>query len=99
MQDPPELFPDIYDSWKKNNCNVVYCVRKSVWAKLYLNELLKIILSIIKSLSDINIPNDTGDFRLIDKSVIDAFKLISEKINTLEEFLVGLALNMFLFIM
>ena len=44
---------------------------KRVTAKLYYR--------LLNRLSDINIPNDTGDFRLIDKSVIDAFKLISEK--------------------
>ena len=79
LQDPPELFPEIIDVWKKNACNVVYCVRKERLGETIFKKLTaKIFYRILNRLSDIHIPVDTGDFRLIDASVIQAFKRIPE---------------------
>jgi len=80
LQDPPELIPQMIEIAEKNNCNVVYGVRinrkgeswfKKFTAKMYYN--------LLNYLSDVDIPKNTGDFRLIDRKVIDEFKKLGEK--------------------
>jgi len=80
LQDPPELFPDIVNTWKENKCNVVNCVRKKRLGETFFKKVTaKIFYRVLNKLSETNIPLDTGDFRLIDKKVIEAFKRIPEK--------------------
>lgn len=80
LQDPPELFPDIINTWKENNCNVVNCVRqKRLGETIFKKVTAKIFYRLLNKLSEIDIPLDTGDFRLIDRKVIEAFKRIPEK--------------------
>ena len=64
----------------KENCNVVYGVRKNRKNEGFLKKATaKIYYRLINYLSDVNLPVDTGDFRLIDKKVIDSFKELTEK--------------------
>ncbi|MGL5646630.1 MAG: glycosyltransferase family 2 protein [Clostridium sp.] len=79
MQDPPELIPQMLDKWKEG-FDVVYGKRgtrkgeskfKLITAKCFYKFLGK--------MSDIDIPKDTGDFRLIDKAVVEAFKEMPEQ--------------------
>jgi len=80
LQDPPELIPDLLAKQEEEKANVVYCVRKSrakeskfkLWtAKTFYRSLNK--------LSEVEFPLDTGDFRLIDSSVIREFNRFKEK--------------------
>lgn len=79
LQDPPELIPQMLDHWRQGY-QVVYGVRESregesgfkLWTA-------KSFYRFINRLSDIDIPLDTGDFRLIDRIVVDAFKRMPEK--------------------
>ena len=79
LQDPPEVILDMIAKWKEGY-DVVYGKRtvregetafKKVTAKLFYRFL--------SSMTPIDIPNDTGDFRLIDRKVCDAMKGLSEK--------------------
>ncbi len=80
MQDPPELFPEMIDIYKRENCNVVYGVRKKRKGESLSKRLTaKIFYRLINSLSDVSIPLDTGDFRLIDKTIISEFRNLPEK--------------------
>ena len=78
LQDPPEVIPDMLKLWEDGN-EVIYgkkkkkkkeSVFKLVTAKMFYNTL--------NVLSDIEIPKDTGDFRLVDKKVIDVINELPE---------------------
>jgi polyisoprenyl-phosphate glycosyltransferase len=80
LQDPPELFPEMIQIYLRENANVVYAVRQQrkgeTWFKLL---TARLFYRTINSLSDVKLPVDTGDFRLVDKQVIEAFKSLPEK--------------------
>lgn len=80
LQDPPELFPDIIAKYHETKANVVYCVRKTREGVGFFKKLAyKVFYRTANYLSDIDLPLDSGDFRLIDKHVIDGFKQFREK--------------------
>jgi len=72
MQDPPEVIPDMLKLWEAGN-EVVYGKRKAREGETYFKTFTaKTFYRVLKKLSDIDIPVDTGDFRLIDRKVIDS---------------------------
>ena len=78
LQDPPELIPDMIKLWEKGN-EIVYGKRKirdgeSVFKLL----TAKMFYRALNILSDVEIPKDTGDFRLVDKKVVDILNLMPE---------------------
>ena len=78
MQDPPELINDMIRLWEEGNA-IVYAKRKTRKGeskfKIY---TAKMFYNILDNLSDIDIPKDTGDFRLVDKKVVDVINLLPE---------------------
>jgi glycosyltransferase involved in cell wall biosynthesis len=80
LQDPPELFPDIIAKYKETQANVVYCVRQNREGVGFFKKLAyKGFYRTVNYLSEVDLPLDSGDFRLIDRHVIDAFKQFREK--------------------
>ncbi len=80
LQDPPELFPDMMAIYKNEKCNVVYGVRTSRKGESFFKKLTaNLFYKIINRLSDVPLPKNTGDFRLIDRTVMDEFNLLKEK--------------------
>lgn len=80
MQDPPELIPEMIHTMKENQAQVVYCVRKKRKGVSMLKNLSYLTFYRLLSLfSEIKLPLDSGDFRLIDKSVIAEFNRLHEK--------------------
>ena len=79
MQDPPELIPEIMDLCKKEQANSVYCVRKSrekeSWFK---KQTSKLFYRTMNRMSEVKFPLDSGDFRLIDRKIMDEFKRLHE---------------------
>ncbi|MDL2220572.1 glycosyltransferase family 2 protein [Eubacteriales bacterium OttesenSCG-928-N14] len=78
LQDPPEVIPEMIQKWR-SGADVVYGVRKSRKGE----SLFKKITSwgyyrVFKFLSNSNAPLDTGDFRLMDRSVVDVLNGMSE---------------------
>lgn len=78
LQDPPELIPEMIALWEKGY-DVVYGTRK----KRNGESLFKLITAkafyrIMNKMSSIKIPMDTGDFRLIDRKVVEALKKMPE---------------------
>ena len=79
MQDPPELIPDILALREKEQANVVYCVRLSRDGESRFKLLTaKWFYRLFNSMSEVHFPLDTGDFRLIDRKVMDEFGRFSE---------------------
>lgn len=79
LQDPPELILEMYQKHKEGY-DVVYAKRKqrkgeSVFKKV----TAKMFYRILQRITSINIPLDVGDFRLIDKKVVEALKNMPEQ--------------------
>lgn len=80
LQDPPELIPDILEKQRLENANVVYCVRqKRDGVSLMKKFSYKLFYRSLNKLSEVSFPLDTGDFRLIDRKVMDEFNHFREK--------------------
>jgi len=79
LQDPPEVIPEMINLWNEG-ADVVYGVRRNRAGESKFKLLTaKIFYRIIGKLSDIQIPHDTGDFRLISKKISDALLEMPEK--------------------
>jgi len=80
LQDPPELIPEMIKTMDNSNAQVVYCVRKSRKGEgLFKKISAKAFYRLLNFLSEVKLPVDTGDFRLIDKSIIREFNQMHEK--------------------
>jgi dolichol-phosphate mannosyltransferase len=79
LQDPPELILEMAKKWKEGY-EVVYAVRKEregeSWFKLFTASLF---YRLIYRITDVKIPLDTGDFRLMDRKVVDVLKQMRER--------------------
>jgi dolichol-phosphate mannosyltransferase len=79
LQDPPELIADILKCREEEEANVVYCVRRSREGDHMLKRATaKLFYRTINSMSEIKLPLDTGDFRLIDRKVMNEFCRLKE---------------------
>lgn len=79
LQDPPEVYPEMIAKWREGY-DVVYGIRASregeTWFKLF---TAKLFYRLIYRITSINIPLDTGDFRLMDRRVVDAITRMPER--------------------
>lgn len=78
LQDPPSVIPRLIDKWK-DGYDVVYAVRserrgESLWKRLS----AKVFYRTIHRITDIDIPVDTGDFRLMDERVAAVLRQMRE---------------------
>lgn len=71
LQDPPEMLEAFFDAWEKGY-HVVYGIRRKRAEGKFLNWFRRAGYWAIDSISDHPIPRDVGDFRLIDRKVIDS---------------------------
>lgn len=79
LQDPPELILDMIAEWKKGY-EVVYAKRvKRNGESLFKKWTASLFYRILRYSTDISIPVDTGDFRLIDRRVCEELKRLPEK--------------------
>ena len=79
LQDPPEVILDLLAKWREGY-EVVYAVRSERKGETWFKEFTaKAFYRIIYKITDINIPMDTGDFRLMDRKVVEALKTMREK--------------------
>lgn len=78
LQDPPELIPDMLKLWEEGN-QVIYGKRKTRDGesafKLF---TAKMFYKTLNALSDVDIPKDTGDFRLVDREVVEVINSLPE---------------------
>lgn len=75
LQDPPEMLEAFFDKWKAG-FHVVYGVRQSRPEGVLIHAFRRIGYWVIDALSEHPIPRDVGDFRLIDRRVINALAKI-----------------------
>jgi len=78
LQDPPETIGPLIDKWREGH-EVVYAVRRSrageTWSKKF---LAAGFYRGFRRLAKGNIPMDAGDFRLVDRGVVDALREMRE---------------------
>ncbi|KOF57857.1 glycosyltransferase [Clostridium sp. DMHC 10] len=78
LQDPPEVILKMIEKWKEGY-DVVYGKRAKREGETFFKKFTaKAFYRTLKSMTDIDIPVDTGDFRLIDRKVCDKLKSIPE---------------------
>jgi|TARA_Y100000389_G_scaffold204369_1_gene256527 polyisoprenyl-phosphate glycosyltransferase len=78
LQDPPELFEEMYEKWKKG-FHVVYGIRKKREGNFFKKLLYGIYHKIFKLLSNLDNEHDLGDFGLIDKKIKNHLIDLKEK--------------------
>lgn len=78
LQDPPELVPDMLKKWEEGY-EVIYGKRKSREGESHFKLFTaKAFYDTLNKLSDVEIPKNTGDFRLVDKKVVDVINSLPE---------------------
>ena len=78
LQDPPELVPDMLKKWEEGY-EVIYGKRKKRDGESAFKLLTaKAFYATLNKLSDVEIPKDTGDFRLVDRKVVDVVNSLPE---------------------
>jgi len=86
LQDPPELIDQLIEKWK-NGAKIVYAKREERKGESFFKKITaSFFYQVINFFSDVPIPKEVGDFRLIDKQVVDYLKNLKEK----PEFLRGI---------
>ncbi|MDE2422592.1 MAG: glycosyltransferase family 2 protein [Betaproteobacteria bacterium] len=79
LQDPPEIIPQMIDLWHKG-FDVVLAKRKSRDGDSFVKRnTAHLFYKLINKLSEVDIPQDTGDFRLITRPVMEALKQLPER--------------------
>lgn len=79
LQDPPEVIPKMLEKWREGY-DVVYGKRLERKGDTFFKKITaKMFYRFLKKMTDVDIPVDTGDFRLIDRKVCDALGSVNEK--------------------
>jgi polyisoprenyl-phosphate glycosyltransferase len=80
LQDPPEVIPRMLEKWRSEGCQVVYGVRARRKGESWFKKTTaKIFYRTLRRLTAVEIPVDTGDFRLIDRRVLSEFLKMREQ--------------------
>lgn len=79
LQDPPELIGPMLEKWREGY-DVVYAVReKREGDTLFKRVTAALFYRLLRRITNVDIPLDTGDFRLMSRRSIEAMKLFSER--------------------
>ncbi len=79
LQDPPEYIQPLMEKWREGY-DVVYAKRRHRAGETWLKKIsANGFYRIISNLSQVSIPQNTGDFRLMDRRVVDALKQLPER--------------------
>ena len=88
LQDPPELLPEMIRLWRDEGWEVVYGKRRSREGETAFKLLTaSLFYKTLQRLTSVTIPENTGDFRLMDRKVVDALNAMGEQ----HRFLRGMA--------
>ncbi|MDR0326258.1 MAG: glycosyltransferase family 2 protein [Oscillospiraceae bacterium] len=79
LQDPPEVIPRMIEKWREGY-QVVYGLRtKRKGESFFKKATAKLFYRTLNALTDVTLPVDAGDFRLIDRAVCDTLKKLPER--------------------
>src|SRR6266481_2236454 len=78
LQDPPELIPAMISRWQER-FDVVYAQRRNRKGETWLKRLVSAVgYKLINKIADVDIPPNTGDFRLMSRRVVDEINSMKE---------------------
>jgi dolichol-phosphate mannosyltransferase len=78
LQDPPEVIPQLLARWREG-FQVVYGVRERRRGETFLKKATSFLFyRLMRKIADVKIPADTGDFRLMDRRVLDVYDQFEE---------------------
>jgi glycosyltransferase involved in cell wall biosynthesis len=78
LQDPPELIENLYQKLQEDY-EVIYAKRRSRQGETWLKRLIAHVgYKVINKLSDVNLPRNTGDFRIMSRRVIEELRRLNE---------------------
>jgi len=79
LQDPPEVIPRLVEKWREG-FDVVYAVREQRAGETWLKKALAAFFyKIFRRLVDFEVPVNAGDFRLVDRKVVEALRKVRER--------------------
>ena len=79
LQDPPEVIPGMFERWKQGY-EVVYGKRLSREGETFFKKFTaKVFYRFMARMTEVDMPVDTGDFRLLDRKVVDALRRTPER--------------------
>lgn len=79
LQDPPEAIPELAQKWKEGY-EVVYAVRSERVGESWFKKLTaSLFYRLIYRITDVTIPVDSGDFRLMDRKVVEVLRRMRER--------------------
>ncbi|MDZ4719952.1 MAG: glycosyltransferase family 2 protein [Roseiflexaceae bacterium] len=79
LQDPPEVIPNLIAEWKQGS-QVVFAIRTEREGETaFKKATASLFYRIIRTITNVDIPVDTGDFRLMDRKVVEALKQMREQ--------------------
>jgi len=79
LQDPPELIPEFVKHWTEGY-DVIYAKRvKREGETLVKRTTAHLFYRLIRKMSEVNIPEDTGDYRLLSRRAVDSLKRLRER--------------------
>ncbi len=79
LQDPPELIPDMLQAWQ-DGADVVCMKRRTRAGETAAKRLsAHLFYRLLNRISSVNIPEDTGDFRLMSRQAVDALNQLTER--------------------
>jgi polyisoprenyl-phosphate glycosyltransferase len=80
LQDPPELLPDMIETMRRERAEVVYGVRRSRKGETaFKRATAHGFYRLLSTATDVDIPVDAGDFRLVSRRALDAFLAMPEQ--------------------
>jgi glycosyltransferase involved in cell wall biosynthesis len=80
LQDPPELLPEMIAEMERREADVVYAVRRArAGETAFKRGTAKLFYRLLSRLAEIEIPLDTGDFRLMSRRALDALLALPEQ--------------------
>lgn len=79
LQDPPELIIEMFNKMDEG-FEVVYAKRKARKGESWMKKFTaRMFYRILKAITSVNIPVDTGDFRIIDRKIVEVLKQMPEQ--------------------
>lgn len=79
LQDPPELIPQLIERWKEGY-QVVYAVRAEREGETWFKRAgASLFYRLLRRITNVDIPADAGDFRLLDRSAAEALRRVRER--------------------
>jgi glycosyltransferase involved in cell wall biosynthesis len=80
LQDPPEVIEDLYAAWAEEGYDIAYARRRTRKGESWLKRFTAAAFYwLMAKVSDVEIPRDTGDFRLMSRRAVEALKQLREQ--------------------